>query len=357
MSVVQVGPSMRRNDAPADSSPPKPNDPSIRPGTNHLKPTGTSTIGLPSDVGDPVDHRRGHQRLADPGGVRPAGAGAAEEVADRDGQEVVGVHQPGVRRDDAVPVGVGVVAGGEVVLVLAPDQRRHRVRRGAVHPDLAVPVERHEAPGRVDQRVDHGEVQPVPLGDRAPVVDARAAQRVGADPHAGLADRVEVDDVRQVVDVRPEEVVRRRRRPGPRERDPLHVAQPPRISSLARFAISGGGVAVGRAAVRRVVLEAAVGGRVVRRGDHDAVGQARARGRAAVGADDRVRDRRGGRVAGRRSSTSTVTSFAASTSSAVAQAGSDRPWVSRPRNSGPSYPCSLAVLADRLRGREDVRAR
>jgi hypothetical protein len=41
-------PSRRRNDAPADSSPPKPNDPSISPGTNHLNPTGTSTISLPT---------------------------------------------------------------------------------------------------------------------------------------------------------------------------------------------------------------------------------------------------------------------------------------------------------------------
>ena len=37
-----------------------------------------------------------------------------------------------------------------------------------------------------------------------------------------------------------------------------------------------------------------------------------------------------------RSSTSTVTSLATSTSSAVAHAGSDRAWVSRPMNSGPS---------------------
>ena len=48
LSVVHVVPSVRRNDAPADSSPPKPNEPSISPGTNHLNPTGTSTIGLPS---------------------------------------------------------------------------------------------------------------------------------------------------------------------------------------------------------------------------------------------------------------------------------------------------------------------
>ncbi|MNC69627.1 hypothetical protein D3C75_1203410 [compost metagenome] len=33
---------MRRKEAPALSSPPKPNSPLKRPSTNHLKPTGTS---------------------------------------------------------------------------------------------------------------------------------------------------------------------------------------------------------------------------------------------------------------------------------------------------------------------------
>ena len=42
LSVVHTDPSRRRNEAPADSSPPKPTEPSSRPGTNHLKPTGTS---------------------------------------------------------------------------------------------------------------------------------------------------------------------------------------------------------------------------------------------------------------------------------------------------------------------------
>ena len=57
MSVVQVEPSIRRNDAPADSSPPNPNDPSISPGTNHLKPTGTSTIGFPPPLSSPAATR------------------------------------------------------------------------------------------------------------------------------------------------------------------------------------------------------------------------------------------------------------------------------------------------------------
>ena len=39
---------MRRNDAPALSSPPKPMVPLINPSTNHLKPTGTSTSLRPS---------------------------------------------------------------------------------------------------------------------------------------------------------------------------------------------------------------------------------------------------------------------------------------------------------------------
>ena len=47
LSVLQTPPSRRRNDAPALSSPPKPTEPSSRPGTNHLKPTGTSTSCRP----------------------------------------------------------------------------------------------------------------------------------------------------------------------------------------------------------------------------------------------------------------------------------------------------------------------
>ena len=44
LSVVQTLPSLRLNDAPALSSPPKPSDPSSKPGTNHLKPTGLAKL-------------------------------------------------------------------------------------------------------------------------------------------------------------------------------------------------------------------------------------------------------------------------------------------------------------------------
>jgi hypothetical protein len=47
LSVVHTVPSVRRNDAPALSSPPNAIELSMRPGTNHLNPTGVSTSRLP----------------------------------------------------------------------------------------------------------------------------------------------------------------------------------------------------------------------------------------------------------------------------------------------------------------------
>ena len=47
LSVVHTVPSVRRNEAPADSSPPKATDASSSPGTKYLKPTGTSTRRRP----------------------------------------------------------------------------------------------------------------------------------------------------------------------------------------------------------------------------------------------------------------------------------------------------------------------
>ncbi len=57
------------------------------------------------------------------------------------------------------------------------------------------------------------------------------------------------------------------------ERHALHAGLSPRSSSLARSWTQLGDVGVGGAAVGRVVLEAAILGRIVRRRDDDAVGE------------------------------------------------------------------------------------
>ena len=214
LSVVQTPPSRRRNEAPALSSPPKPSEPSSSPGTNHLKPTGTSTSLRPRLLRHAVDHAARHQRLAD-GGVGAPARAVLEQVPDRDREVVVRVHQPAAAGDDAVAVAVGVVAERDVEAILEPDQARHRVRRRAVHADLAVLVDGHERERRIDRVVDDLDRQPVALARSAPS-RRRAAPPSGSTPRRRPLERIASmsTTVAQVVDVGRDVVVpvRRRRR-------------------------------------------------------------------------------------------------------------------------------------------------
>ena len=253
-----------------------------------MKPTGTSSSVAVQPRHDAIDQAAGDHRLADAGGGRPVRARSAHQVGDRHREVVIRVHQAGARGHDAVAVGVGVVGERDVEAILERDQSGHRVRRGAVHADLAVVIGRHEGEGGVDAVVDHLQLQPVPVGDRLPVGDARPAQRIRPQSQAGRADHVERDHAGQVVDVGREVVVAADPGEGVvvvQDRDP---AQPVPQELVRRVLNLAGDRRIGRAAVGRVVLEPSVLRRVVRRADDDPVG---ARTVGAVVAEDRVRDR------------------------------------------------------------------
>ena len=141
------------------------------------------------------------------------------------------------------------------------------------------------------------------LADGRPVVDGRAAERVGADAHTRLADGLDVDDLIQLRDVVVQVVegldvrVVQQVRAG----DAGDVLPFTRVEELVGARRDPAGrVGVGGAAVRRVVLEAAVARGVVAGGDDDAVGQAVALGaqvtRGAVRAEDGDGHGGGGRV-------------------------------------------------------------
>src|SRR4029453_2459634 len=213
-----------------------------------------------------VDHRAGDHRLAHPDPAPPLAA-AAEQVGDHGGQVVVGVEQPGPAGDDAVAVGVGVVGEGDVEAGAQADQPGDGVAGGRVHADLAVPVDAHEPEGRVDGLVDHLQVQPVAVGDGVPVVDRGPAQGVDPQAQPGPADGVGVDGGRQVPDVGVDVVVATHAVGGAPRAGRDRPEKP-----VGLVLAPTGDVGVGRAAVGRVVLEAAVLGRVVGGGDHDPVG-------------------------------------------------------------------------------------
>ena len=112
LSVVQTEPSWRRKLAPALSSPPKPSEPSNSPVDEPFETDRNFDQLAAQRSGDAIDDAAADQRLADAGLRAPARA-VREQIPDRDGQVMIRIHQPGRRRDDAVPVGIGIVAEGD----------------------------------------------------------------------------------------------------------------------------------------------------------------------------------------------------------------------------------------------------
>jgi hypothetical protein len=249
--------------------------------------------------GDAVDQGRRHHGLADARVGAPARP-VAQQIVHRDGEVVVGRHQPAAGRDDAVAVMVGVAGKGDVETVAQRRQPPHRERRRRVHADVAVPVQRHEGEARVHHVADDGQRQAVVVGDGRPVAHARAAQRVHAHAHAAGADGIEVDDLAERRDVLRLEVVHLGggRRQRARRVHALHAGQLVLQVVVGRGLDAAGDAAVGRAAVRRVVLEATVARRVVRGRDDDAVGPRTAV--AVVRQDGDGHRRRGRELAARR---------------------------------------------------------
>ena len=112
-----------------------------------------------------------------------------EQVANRDSQVMVGVHEPHRLGDDPVPVGIGVVAEGEVEAVLELDQAGHRIGARAVHANLAVVVERHEPERRIDRRVGDGDIQAVTYR-RSAASNGRPRRPSGSTPSLRPAARI-----------------------------------------------------------------------------------------------------------------------------------------------------------------------
>ncbi len=130
-----------------------------------------------------------------------------EEVQNSDRKVVIGRQQSRAFRYNPVTVMIGITRESNLELVLQADQPLHGKRRGWVHADLAVPIDRHEAEGRIDLLVDDGQVQPVALGNRRPVVDAGSAEWIDPQVDLGAANDLHVDDIAEVFRVGVEVVV------------------------------------------------------------------------------------------------------------------------------------------------------
>ena len=205
-------------------------------------------------------------------------------------------QEAGAFRDDTVAVMVGVAGETDVEAIPQGDEPLHGVRRRRIHADLPVPIDAHEAEGGIDLAADDRQVEPIALGDRAPVVYAGAAERVDTEVQAAAADRLEVDHVGKVADVGVEKIVAMRGGCPQRllERRAPDALQPTLEHGIGLRLDPARDGAVGGTARGRIVLEATAVRRVVRGGDDDAIGEAG--GAAAVVGEDGVRHAGGRRV-------------------------------------------------------------
>ena len=197
----------------------------------------------------------------------------AEEVADGDGKVVVGIEQPGLGHDDAVTVGIGVIAERDLVAAAHLYQVRHGEGTGTVHADLSIVIHGHEGEAWIHGGIDDLQVQLPAKGDGLPVGKRGAAQGIDAALDVGVPDRFHVDDVRQILDVRSDEIVQASGRGLERrlDRHAAHAAVALAQNFVRAILNPCRDVGVGRPTIRRVVLEAAIRRRIVRRCDDDSV--------------------------------------------------------------------------------------
>ena len=125
---------------------------------------------------------------------------------------MIGGQQARPRRDDTVPVVVGIAGESNLKAVLDVDQALHCVRRGRIHANLSIPVERHESEPGIHRLAHHGEIQFVVFCDRRPVMNAGPAQ--GIDTHADfcITNRFHIDHGPEISHVSGKIVVAVRRR-------------------------------------------------------------------------------------------------------------------------------------------------
>ena len=114
---------------------------------------------------------------------------------------MIRIHQAERRRDDAMAIGIGVIAKGDLKTVLQSDKAGHRIRTRTIHANLAVVIQGHEAKRRIDLRIHHRKIEPVTLGDLLPISQCRAAERIDTDLDLSRMNRFHVDDRSQILDV------------------------------------------------------------------------------------------------------------------------------------------------------------
>ena len=135
-------------------------------------------------------------------------------------------------------------------------------------------IQRHKAECLIHLLIDQLNIQIIKITDAFPVLNPGTTQRIHADFEFRVTDSIHVDHVTERTDVRLNQVHRSNQRAaqGITHRHLFHLRHITGQQHIGTLFDNRGKVSVCRAAGRRVIFDATIFRRVVRRGDHNAVG-------------------------------------------------------------------------------------
>src|SRR5260370_19370845 len=173
----------------------------------------------------------------------------------------------------SVPIGIGVARKGHVESLLEADHTCHRIDRRRVRPDLAVPIDCHEAERRIDDVVHNLQIESVTVANGIPVSHARTAQRIHTDANFTLADYLKIDHRGKIIHIGIEVLIRTYRRSASSTFKwySRHPAQAGCDKGVRLLLYPFGDLSVCWSTVRRIVFEASESRRVFWPCDDDTV--------------------------------------------------------------------------------------
>ena len=172
-------------------------------------------------------------------------------------QEMVRVHQAG-GIDNTVAVSIRVVRQCDIKLIAGIQQVGHGRGAGAVHTDTTIVIRWHKCKGRVEGFVYHRQVQAFILSQRLPDWQGRAAHRIGAQLQCAVANSIQIDHLFKLRDVFSNVIVFCCSGDSGWQLNGFHLSAIRSQIFIGAGFNPTGHVTIGRAAIRRVVLNTAV---------------------------------------------------------------------------------------------------
>jgi len=97
---------------------------------------------------------------------------------------------------------ISVVAKSNIKMILQVHQARHGIRRGTIHPDFSIMIERHKRKRGIHAGIHHLHLEPVHFCNGRPICHTRAAHGIHSNLQPGCSNLIHLHNMAQTFHVR-----------------------------------------------------------------------------------------------------------------------------------------------------------